>query len=205
MSKARLPQLFRTLLPIALVAAGLAAAAPASAQNGPIIVGPPPGSGLGGSGLPYIPPPGSQDRGVPPDFQTYPLLNRIFGTGGAIFPGYVSPSGGRNDADRLAYLTGGGQGRMIFAAGTADQLCQMGQAPRIRVVTAPATVKIKFDIGSFTATGTDAGSKRCVGGQAGGARVFASGSAPLGSTVTLRVSYPLNGPSYTHIVALPAK
>ncbi len=97
------------------------AAAPASAQNGPIIVGPPPGSGLGGSGLPYIPPPGAQDRGVPPDFQTYPLLNRIFGTGGAIFPGYVSPSDGRNDDDRLAYLTGGGAGRLIFAAGTADQ------------------------------------------------------------------------------------
>ncbi|MDF2620251.1 MAG: hypothetical protein K0S00_2910 [Xanthobacteraceae bacterium] len=205
MSKARLPQLFRTLLPAALVAAGLAAAAPASAQNGPIIVGPPPGSGLGGSGLPYIPPPGAQDRGVPPDFQTYPLLNRIFGTGGAIFPGYVSPSDGRNDDDRLAYLTGGGAGRLIFAAGTADSLCQMTQAPQIQVLSAPPGVKIKLDVGSFTATGTDAGSKRCVGGLAGGMRVFASGRAPAGSTVTLRVNYPLNGPSYTHVVALPSK
>ena len=89
MSKARLSQLFRFLLPAALVATGLAAAAPAGAQNGPIVVGPPPGSGLGGSGLPYIPQPGAQDRGVPPDFQTYPLLNRIFGTGGAIDGGIV--------------------------------------------------------------------------------------------------------------------
>ncbi|TSJ60871.1 hypothetical protein FO470_15000 [Starkeya sp. 3C] len=205
MSKARLSQLFRFLLPAALVATGLAAAAPAGAQNGPIVVGPPPGSGLGGSGLPYIPPPGAQDRGVPPDFQTYPLLNRIFGTGGAIFPGYVSPSNGRNDNDRLAYLTGGGQGRVIFAAGTADSLCQMAQAPQIKVLSAPPKVKISFDIGSFTATGTDAGSRRCVGRQAGGTRVFASGPAPLGSTVTLRVDYPLNGPSYTHVVTLPSK
>ncbi|QFR34522.1 hypothetical protein GBB76_16155 [Ancylobacter sp. TS-1] len=203
MSKAGLFRMSRSLLTAAaLVAVTLPAlVAPAGAQqDGSIVIGPPPGSGL-----PFVPGPGAQDRGVPPNFQQYPLLSRIFGFGGAVFPGYVSPSSGRNDRDRLAYLTGGPKGRMIFAAGTADRLCQMGQAPRIRVLSAPAGVKITQDIGSFFATGTDAGSRRCVGTTAGGTRVFASGRAPRGSTVTLRVTYPLNGPSYTHVVALPSK
>lgn len=202
MSKAGLSRISRFLLTAAALAALAmpALVAPAGAQDGSIVIGPPPGSGL-----PFVPGPDAQDRGVPPNFQQYPLLDRIFGFGGAIFPGYVSPSNGRNDRDRVAFLTGGGQGRMIFAAGTADRLCQMTQAPRIRVMSAPAGVRITQDIGSFLATGTDAGSRRCVGRTAGGARVFATGRAPRGSTVTLRVTYPLNGPSYTHVVALPSK
>lgn len=202
MSKAGLSRISRFLLTAAALAALAmpALVAPASAQDGSIVIGPPPGSGL-----PFVPGPNAQDRGTPPNFQQYPLLSRIFGFGGAVFPGYVSPSNGRNGQDGIAFLTGGAQGRMIFAAGTADRLCQMTQAPRIRVVSAPAGVKITQDIGSFVATGTDAGSRRCVGRSIGGARVFATGRAPRGSTVTLRVSYPLNGPSYTHVVALPSK
>lgn len=181
----------RSLAALAL-AAGLVGALgqlPAAAQSG---------------SLPFVPPPGAQDRGTPPDFQSYPLLSRIFGFGGAIFPGYVSASNGRN-GDRLAYLTGGPEGSMIFAAGTVDRLCQMGQAPTIRVLTKPDNVRLTFDIGAFTARRNDSGSRLCIGRTIEGRRVFAAGRAPAGSTVTLRVTYPFVGLSYTHTVALPSK
>ncbi|WP_428031561.1 hypothetical protein [Ancylobacter sp.] len=206
MMKARLTTLFRAYGLAALAAAGLSfagpLAGPAAAQSGPIIVNPPPGSGL--SSLPYVPPPGAQDRGTPPDFQQYPLLSRIFGFGGAIFPGYVSPSNGRTQG-RLAYLTGGGQGRTIFAAGTVDRLCQMEQAPEVKVLDAPPGVRLKFDLGAFTALDADGGSHRCIGRMIEGVRVSYTGRAPKGSTATLRVSYPFKGVSYTHVVSFPPK
>ncbi|MDQ0304197.1 hypothetical protein [Ancylobacter polymorphus] len=207
MMKARLISLFRRHALPALAAGtlvlALAGLQPAAAQSGPIIVNPPPGSGL--SNLPYIPPPDAQDSGVPPTFQQYPLMNRIFGFGGAIFPGYVSPSDGRDDQDRRGYLTGGRQGPVLFAAGSADSLCQMTQAPQVKVLSAPPGVKLNFSIGKFTATGVDGGSHRCVGRTVGGVLVTAKGRAPAGSTVTLRVAYPFKRISYTHVVSLPSK
>ncbi|TCK30704.1 hypothetical protein EV667_0802 [Ancylobacter aquaticus] len=205
MMKARLKTLFRPLALAALAAAtlGLAGMGPAAAQSGPIIINPPPGSGL--SGLPYVPPPDAQDSGVPPNFQQYPLMKRIFGFGGAIFPGYVSPSGGRNDRDRRGFLTGDRQGRVLFAAGSADSLCQMTQAPQVKVLSAPPGVTLNVSIGKFTATGVDGGSHRCLGRTVGGVLVTAKGRAPAGATATLRVSYPFKRISYTHVVSLPSK
>lgn len=179
-----------------------AATSAAQAQMPAITVNPPPGSGL-------APPPGTGpglDRGPPPTFQQYPLVNRIFGFGGAIFPNYVSPATGPRDGGggQLAYVTGGGQASMQFAAGTVDKFCQMGQVPTITVLQGPSTGRVSFDVGGFTATGTDSGSRRCVGRQVEGARMFYKGRPPAGGTsVTLRVKYPLNGPSYTHIVQIP--
>lgn len=205
MTKAALSQLSRSLLTAATLAVGALAGAPApaAAQTDPIIIGPPPGSGL--SGLPYVPPPDAQDSGVPPNFQQYPLMNRIFGFGGAIFPGYVSPSGGRNDFDRRGYLTGGGNGPVIFAAGSADSLCQMTQAPQVKALSVPPGVKLNFSIGKFTATGVDGGSHGCLGKTVGGVLVTYKGRAPAGATATLRVSYPFKRISYTHVVSFPQK
>ncbi|SCW58478.1 hypothetical protein [Ancylobacter rudongensis] len=205
MMKARLKKLFGPSALTALAAAAtlvvaVAGTAPAAAQSGPIIINPPPGSGL-----PYVPPPDAQDSGVPPTFQQYPLMNRIFGFGGAIFPGYVSPSDGRDDYDRRGFLTGGRQGRVLFAAGSADSLCQMTQAPQVKVLSAPPGVKLNFTIGKFTATGVDGGSHRCLGRTVGGVLVTAKGRAPAGATATLRVSYPFKRISYTHVVSLPSK
>ncbi|GLK73834.1 hypothetical protein KHC23_00310 [Ancylobacter dichloromethanicus] len=207
MMTARLITLFRPCGLAALVAAALSlgglAATPAAAQSGPIIINPPPGSGL--SGLPYVPPPDAQDSGVPPTFQQYPLMDRIFGFGGAIFPGYVSPSGGRNDYERRGFLTGGGNGPVLFAAGSADSLCQMTQAPQVKVLSAPPGVKLHFTIGKFIATGVDGGSHRCLGKPVGGVLVTYKGRAPAGATATLRVSYPFKRISYTHVVSFPRK
>ena len=207
MMKACLKTLFRpdalTALAATAVVLAMAGIQPAAAQSGPIIINPPPGSGL--SNLPYIPPPDAQDSGVPPTFQQYPLMNRIFGFGGAIFPGYVSPSDGRNDFDRSAFLTGGGNGPVLFAAGSADSLCQMTQAPQVKVLSAPPGVRLNFSIGKFTATGVDGGGRRCLGRTIGGILVTAKGRAPAGSTATLRVSYPFQRVSYTHVVSLRSK
>ncbi|WP_246520004.1 hypothetical protein [Ancylobacter lacus] len=180
----------------------LAGTGMAQAQMPSIVVGPPPYSGDPA----LAPPPGTGpglDRGVPPTFQQYPLVNRIFGFGGAVFPNYVSPSGGRNDRDQLAFVTGGGSRSMIFAAGTVDRLCQMGQAPTVTILQGPSVGRIRTDIGGFTATGTDAGSKFCVGRQVEGVRLFYKGFPPPGGTsVTVRVAYPPFGRSYTHVVPI---
>ena len=94
---------------------------------------------------------------------------------------------------------------MLFAAGSADSACQMTQAPQVKVLSAPPGVKLNFTIGTFTATGVDGGSHRCLGRTVGGVLVTAKGRAPAGSTATLRVSYPFKRISYTHVVSLPSK
>ncbi|WAC28134.1 hypothetical protein [Ancylobacter sp. SL191] len=153
------------------------------------------------------PPPGPQDRGVPPTLEQYPLLPRIFGPGGAIFPGYVSPID-QNEDSRVSLLTGGG-GRMVFAAGTADTRCQTEQAPTITILSAPAGVKLSTDYGNFTVDAVQAGSSFCLGRVIQGTRVFVTGRLPRGgATATLKVSYPQVGRlgrSYTHTVTLPAR
>ena len=146
------------------------------------------------------------DRGPPPDFQTYPLWERIFGFGGMIYPDYVSPDNGAKHPAQLAYLTGGGEGNLVFAAATVDRLCQMEQAPEITVLDPPEGGRLSFDLGHFTATRPDGGSHYCLGRQVEGWRVTYRGRPPRGGTsATLRVAYPHKGLSYTHVVAIPAR
>lgn len=190
-------------LPLAALAAVLVlgAAVPAMAQSrqpARVTVTPPsdafmtPGSPL-------------QDRGVPPSFQQYPLLQRIFGGGGAIFPNYVDPGDGRRQS-WTGFVTGGGEGRMIFAAGTVDRLCQDGEVPRITPLDPlPPGVKLSFDLGPFIATGSDGRGNLCIGRQVRGTRVFSAGRPPhAGATVRLRVAYP-RAASRTHVVTIPAR
>ncbi len=151
------------------------------------------------------PAPALQDRGIPPSFQEYPLLNRIFGFGGAIFPGYVDPGNGRRQS-WTGFVTGGGQGNLVFAAGTVDRLCQDGEVPRITPLDPlPPGVKLNFDLGPFIATGSDGRGNGCFGRQVRGTRVFSVGRAPhAGATVRLRVAYP-RAASRTHVVTIPAR
>lgn len=147
------------------------------------------------------------DRGPPPDFQTYPLWERIFGFGGAIYPDYVSPSTtNRDNGNRLAYWTGRGPGNVVFATGTTDALCQMTQAPTITVIDPPAGGTLSYQLGYFTAQRPDAGSHFCRGRTVEGWLVSYRGRAPRGgTTATLRVAYPPMGRSYTHVVAIPGR
>jgi len=150
--------------------------------------------------------PQPQDRGIPPTFQEYPLWDRITGPGGAIFPGYTTPVERHRD-NSFALLTGGGSGRMAFAAGTADSYCQDGQVPQILVLDAPVGVRLSTDIGQFQVQRNDAGSTYCLGRVIQGARLFTQGRVPPGATATLQVVYPQvgrSGRTITHVVALPA-
>ncbi|MBS7543350.1 hypothetical protein [Ancylobacter oerskovii] len=183
------------------------AALPAAAETA-ITVYPPPGSGL----PPDWATPGSpnQDSGTPPSFQQYPFWDRIFGGGGAIFPGYASPAANDSSYQRLALLTGGGAGRVVFAAGMADTSCQPADAPTLTVLSAPRGVNLTTDYGAFTATGNDAGSTYCVGRNIRGSRLVLAGRPPRGGgSVTVRVAWPRvgrnGGTSYTHTVSLPSR
>lgn len=183
-----------------------AAILPAEAQSS-VTVRPPPGSGLPSWATPGSP---DQDSGTPPTFEQYPFWDRIFGSGGLFFPGYTSPVSNSNSYQRLALLTGGGAGSVVFAAGMADTLCQAADAPTIRVLSAPPGVRLTTDYGQFIATGNDAGSSYCRGRTVRGTRLVLAGRAPRGGgSVTLRVIWPRvgrnGGTSYTHTVALPSK
>lgn len=187
-----------SLLIAAMLAASIGAAA---AQMPAITVGPPPGSGLPVDTTPGSP---TQDSGIPPTLQQYSLWNRIFGSGGAIFPGYVSPIDNRARGS-ISHVTGGGDGSpLVFAAGSVDSRCQMTQAPTISVVTPPQGVTLNINLGSFTARAIDAGSTFCIGRRVGGMRVTYSGRPPRGGTTArLRVSYPPSVRSYTHVINIP--
>ncbi|MCS0502218.1 hypothetical protein [Ancylobacter mangrovi] len=188
-----------------LIGAG-AAVQPAAARSS-VTVYPPPGSGLPDWATPGSP---TQDSGLPPTLQQYPLLNRLLGPGGAVFPGYTSPVGDGNSYQRLASLTGGGANGVLFAAGMADSLCQPADAPRLTVLSASPGLKLSTDYGRFVATGNDAGSTYCLGRTVRGTRLVLSGRPPrAGGNVTVRVSWPLvgrnGGRSYTHVVSIPAR
>ncbi|MFT0859364.1 hypothetical protein [Ancylobacter sp. G4_0304] len=192
-------------LPIAALAAAAllaGAAGPAGAQMPSITIGPPPGSGLPGNTTPGSP---DQDSGTPPSFQQYSIWNRVFGTGGAVFPGYVSPPT-NNRRGNTSYMTGGGVGRLVFAAGSVDRLCQWGQVPTLQVLSPPPGASFTTDIGNFTATGINAGTTQCVGRHVRGARLFYAGQgAAAGTSIRVRISYPPPGRSYTQTVVIPAQ
>lgn len=131
----------------------------------------------------------------PPSLQDYPLFDRIFGSGGAVFPNYVRPSVGG-----IAFFTGTARGA-IFAAGTADFNCQQAQVPNIRAVALPPGGQIRTRIAPFTLTATDGGAGwggRCIGRTMPGTVVTYKG--PRGR-VTLRISYPPNNVSTTHTLS----
>ncbi|MFS8038683.1 hypothetical protein ACI7BZ_17290 [Xanthobacter sp. AM11] len=132
----------------------------------------------------------------PPTFQDYPLRDRVFGPGGAVFPDYVTPTD-----SGIAYLTGLGGKGSVFAAGTADFNCQQTQVPTIKVLSAPAGGKVTVRYGAFTATGIDGGlTTLCLGRALKGAVVSYKGKAAPGAQIALRVTYPTRGAWYDHVV-----
>lgn len=134
-------------------------------------------------------------------FQEYPLSERIFGPGGAIFPNYVTPT-----ESSIAYLTGGAGGPKgtAFGAATVDFLCQTEQRPKITVLSAPARGKVVVSPGTFIASATDAGSTFCLGRPVSGAVVRYVGRPPKGGArIALRVTYPHLGAWYDHVVEVP--
>lgn len=148
---------------------------------------------------------------IPPTLEQYPLRDRFFGPGGAVFPNYSMPSEGG-----LSYMIAagptlagptkaGGPGVAIFAAGTADFNCQTGQRPTIKVISAPAGAKVSVSPGTFVATGIDGGATtKCLGQPVGGSIVRYAGRPPRGGgAVTLRVTYPYLGAWYDHVVHVP--
>ncbi len=144
-----------------------------------------------------------------PTFQQYPLRDRVFGPGGALFPDYSNPSEGGT-----SYMTGVGSAKgAIFAAGTTDFNCQQTQVPTIKVLSAPAGAKIGIGFGRFVATGIDGGAlglnggatTKCVGQTLKGTVVTYKGPRRPGETVSLRVTYPVTGAWYDHVVPVPAR
>jgi hypothetical protein len=136
----------------------------------------------------------------PPSFQDYPLRDRVFGPGGAIFPNYVTPS-----ESRIAYMTGSGNG-ILFGAATVDFLCQAEQRPVITLVKPPAQGKVAIVPGTFVATGTDAGSTFCLGRPVSGAVVRLVGRPPKGGmSLVVRVTYPHLGAWYDHRIEVPGR
>ncbi|OYX86477.1 MAG: hypothetical protein B7Y75_03205 [Azorhizobium sp. 35-67-5] len=148
-----------------------------------------------------------------PTLDSYPLRERIFGSGGALFPNYSMPSeyGISYMISSGAALASGGpaksaakSGRPIFAAATVDFICQAEQRPQITVLSAPAGGKVVVTPAQFVATGTDAGSTYCLGRPVSGAVVRYIGRPPRGgTTVALRVTYPHLGAWYDHVVQVP--
>lgn len=136
----------------------------------------------------------------PPSFQEYPLKDRVFGPGGAVFPNYVTPS-----ESSIAYVTGTGPG-IVFGAATVDFLCQAEQRPVITLLKPPASGKVQVQPGTFVARATDAGSTFCLGYPVSGAVVRYVGRPPRGGTqFVIRVTYPHLGAWYDHVVTVPGR
>ncbi|MEP9353265.1 hypothetical protein ABLE93_06645 [Xanthobacter sp. KR7-65] len=139
---------------------------------------------------------------TPPTFQQYPLGDRVFGSGGAIFPDYVTPS-----EFGVTYMIGGsGTRSALFAAGTSDYNCQQTQIPTIQVLSAPPGGKVAIQYGSFIGRGIDGGyTTRCLGQPAKGLIVSFKGKAAPGSQIALRVTYPPRGAWYDHVIPVPPR
>ncbi|QRG05250.1 hypothetical protein EZH22_19390 [Xanthobacter dioxanivorans] len=147
-------------------------------------------------------PAGSALAQSPPTFQEYPLRDRVFGPGGAVFPDYVTPS-----EYGVTFMTGGtGTRSALFAAGTSDYNCQQTQIPTIQVLSAPPGGKVQIRFGAFTASAIDGGyTTRCLGRPAKGLIVSFKGKAAPGSRIALRVIYPPRGVWYDHVIPVPAQ
>jgi len=155
----------------------------------------------------------------PPTLEQYPLRDRIFGPGGAVFPDYVTPSefgityytGAGSTAGKGGGKGGGESGNKsgsnaIFGAATADFNCQQSQVPTIQVLSAPRGAKVSTGFGSFIATGRDGGAiTPCMGRPMKGTVVRYKGRAAPGESVRLRVTYPTLGAWYDHVVPVPAR
>lgn len=139
---------------------------------------------------------------TPPTFQQYPLRDRVFGPGGAIFPDYVTPS-----EYGVTYMIGGsGTRSALFAAGTSDYNCQQTQIPTIQVLSAPPGGKVMIQYGSFIGRAIDGGyTTRCLGQPAKGLIVSFKGKAAPGSQIALRVTYPPRGAWYDHVITVPPR
>lgn len=138
-----------------------------------------------------------------PTLQEYPLRDRVFGSGGAFFPDYVTPS-----YYGITYMTGTGAGTKgaIFAAGTTDYNCQQTQVPTIKVLSAPPRGRVTMGYGSFVATGRDGGAMNpCMGRTLKGVVVRYKGPSAPGDKVTLRVTYPTMGAWYDHVVPVSGR
>lgn len=130
--------------------------------------------------------------------------NEWWGGGSGLFSrGYVTP-----DEDTPGYLTGGGRGNrnIVFAAATVDSRCQMEEAPRIAVLS-PNAGRVTISLGSFVATGNDAGSTYCMGRKVRGTIVSYAGKPARGERIVLRVLYPAvsdrpGGRTYDHQVVV---
>lgn len=138
----------------------------------------------------------------PPSLQEYPLRDRIFGPGGAVFPDYVTPS-----EYGVSFMTAyPGTRKALFAAGGSDNNCQQTQIPTIRVLSAPPGGKVLIGFGGFTATGIDGGfTTLCVGRPAKGLIVGFKGKAAPGAQIALRVTYPPRGVWYDHVISVPPR
>lgn len=138
----------------------------------------------------------------PPSLQDYPMRDRFFGSGGALFPDYSNPS-----ERGTTFVTGGnGTRASLFAAGTIDFNCQQTQVPTIRVLSAPPTGQVLVGFSRFTITGWDGGRPtRCTGQTTRGMVVSFKGKAAPGSQVRLRVIYPPMGAWYDHTVTIPPR
>jgi hypothetical protein len=138
---------------------------------------------------------------MPATAQEFRLKRWLSGEPGLFSPDYVTPS-----ENRPGFLTGGGRRGLVFAAATVDMLCQQEEAPRVTVLQGPRSGRFSIDIGSFVATGTDAGYAICVGHRVRGTRVFYLGRGARGQSVVLRVYYPPRGTPYgvtqDHVIAI---
>jgi hypothetical protein len=140
---------------------------------------------------------------LPTSAQEFRLRQWLQGEPGLFSPHYVTPS-----ENLPGFLVGGGRGRgaPVFAAASVDMLCQQEEAPRITVLRGPRAGRLFVDVGSFVATGTDAGYAVCVGRRVRGTRVFYQGRPSRGDSVVLRVYYAPggtpNGITHDHVIAL---
>lgn len=103
------------------------------------------------------------------------------------------------DAYVVNFYTGGGTGKVLFAAGTANQQCTNQGEPVITILSASPGLTLSIRPGTFVVTGTDYGYLVCQGMRLPGIVVTGVGRGEA----VLRVTYPPIGQWYTHTVRLP--
>lgn len=114
--------------------------------------------------------------------------------------GPVKAFGFNNDPDAYVvnYYTGGG-GKVLFAAGTANNKCIPQGLPDMRVTSQTPGLRLTFSVGTFVVTGTDAGYLVCLGQPVPGVLVTGRGRGEA----IIRVTYPPKGEWYEHKIRVP--